>query len=149
MEEKNLEETLAFLITVFYKDFARYCGQRLQQAGLSRGLLFFLLYIGKDPGCAPGRLSEALDSDNGHTTRSVAKLVERGFVKKERSSSDKRAWSLTLTPQGREAYRLCHELFSQWDRERFGGLPEEAKTAVRDALRSLLDQSGMSPFLGL
>lgn len=143
-----MEETLSFLITVFYKDFARFCGQRLQQSGLSRGLLFFLLYIGKQPGCSPGKMSESLGTDNGHTTRSVDRLVEKGFVAKARRPEDRRGWSLTLTERGEDAYRLCHELFDEWDRERFGKLPAQVRTEAMSALQQLLEQSGMSPFLG-
>ena len=45
------EQSLAFFTTLLNKDFTNYCNRRLAEAGLLQGQLYFILYVGKHPGC--------------------------------------------------------------------------------------------------
>lgn len=110
-----MRQTFSYYITVLKKDFDRFCEERLAQIGLTRGLLFFLIYIGKHPGCSPSELCAVLHADSGHTTRSVDKLVQSGFVSRSRSETDGRAFSLSLTTGGAEAFASVRRLFAEWD----------------------------------
>lgn len=142
-----MEKTLSLAVTVLYRDFSDFCEGILQESGLSKGLLFFLLYIGKHPGCTHGELSACLNSDNGHTTRCVNRMIQGGFVRRDSSALDRRVRRLWLTPRGEETFRRCHSLFLQWDRERFGCVPEQTKIQARLALTALLEESGCFPLL--
>ena len=99
-----MEQTLAFYINLLRGDFTQFCAQRLKELGLSQGLLYFLLYVGRHPGCSAGELASVIGADSGHTTRSVEKLVQQGFMTRTRSQQDKRAVVLELTEQGRDAF---------------------------------------------
>ena len=61
----------------FYKQFAAYTTQQLQEFGLSFGMMYFVIYVGKHPGCTPAEMTKNLHLDWGHCQRSVIKLVER------------------------------------------------------------------------
>ena len=52
--------SIAYYITLLRRDFAGYCSRELGKLGLSQGLLFFILYVGRPPGCTPGQLAAAL-----------------------------------------------------------------------------------------
>ena len=110
-----MQRTLSYCITVLKKDFDFFCDERLAQLGLTRGLLFFLIYIGRHPGCSPSVLSDALRADTGHTARSVDKLVQSGFVLRARSDNDRRAFTLRLTQQGEDTFEAVRALFTEWD----------------------------------
>ena len=56
--------SIAYYITLLRRDFAGYCSRELGKLGLSQGLLFFILYVGRHPGCTPGQLAAALHSWN-------------------------------------------------------------------------------------
>lgn len=56
-------DTFAYLITSLRKDFTEFCNEKLQEMGLTQGLLFFILYAGKHPQCSPKELTEALHMD--------------------------------------------------------------------------------------
>lgn len=77
--------SLAYYIMLLRKDFAAYCNVRLQEHGLTQGLLFFILYIGTHPGCSPAQLSASLHMDAGHAVRSLNKLEQGGFIRREDS----------------------------------------------------------------
>ena len=81
-------DTFAYLITSLRKDFTEFCNEKLQEMGLTQGLLFFILYAGKHPQCSPKELTEALHMDTGYCARSLAKLEEKGFLVQERNPAE-------------------------------------------------------------
>ena len=107
-------ETFAYRCTAFYRAFAAYTSQRLQELGLSFGVLFLLVYVGKHPGCTQGELTLALKLDWGYCQRSVVKLVEDGFLLRERQG---RAYHLDLSEKGKRAFSVAHQVFSDWDEQ--------------------------------
>lgn len=129
--------SFAYYNAVFRKDFVDYCSGRLSEIGLSQGLLYFLIYVGKHPGCTPGELSKALSMDAGHTARSVGKLEQGGFLVQKQNKEDKRSRSLSLTEQGEDAFELCRNLFFLWDQQILKGLTKEEE----DMLMALIKKA--------
>lgn len=110
-----MQKTLSFCALVLEKNFSAFCNQRLQETGLTQGLLQFLIYIGKNTNCSTGELVKVLHIDFGHGQRSIDKLVNDGFVIRKKNENDKRAYGLTLTQKGDEAFKVCHQVFFEWD----------------------------------
>ena len=123
-----MEASLSACVMLLKKDFAGFCGKELTAMGLAPGLLYFVIYLGKHPGCSPGQLAAQLGADTGHTARSVEKLVQAGFVQRRKNPMDQRGFQLRLTPKGEEAFDKIRGLFARWDgmaMEELG--PEERK----------------------
>lgn len=120
-------DSLAYYVTVLRKDFSEYCGERLQEVGVTQGLLYFIIYVGKHPGCSPGELSGALHMDSGHAARSLAKLVQGGFLRQEKSTQDKRVHILWLEEKGKAVFRLSYELFTEWDKRMMAEMTDEER----------------------
>lgn len=117
--------TFSYACTVLYRRFTQYTSARLNQLGLSFGTLFFLIYVGKHPGCTQSELTTALHLDWGHSQRTVLKLVEGGFLLREK---DGRAYRLTLSEQGQHAFEASHQVFFDWDEQALANLtPEERR----------------------
>ena len=131
--------SFAYFITLLRKDFAEYCGRKLEEIGLSQGLLFFILYIGKHPGCSPRELAVALKMYSGHVARSLTRLEQAGFIFQNLNPRDRRAHILELTAKGREAFDLSHALFFQWDREILSGLEPEDRQILFSLLERLTE----------
>lgn len=127
-------QSLAFHVSVLRKDFSNYCGEKLGEMGLTPGLLYFVTYVARHPGCSPKELARALKMDNGHTARSITKLAEGGFLVQEPNPKDRRAHVLKLTPKGETAARESRELFYRWDEEVTAVLTPEQ----REQLMSLI-----------
>lgn len=128
-----MTETFSYRCITLYRSFVAYTSRRLQKLGLSFGVLFLLVYVGKHPDCTQGELTQALELDWGYCQRSVVKLVEDGFLLRERKG---RAYHLNLSEKGREAFALSHQFFSDWDEQVLGTFGEEE----REQLFSLLNQ---------
>ena len=74
------QKTLSYYITMLYRSFADFTGDKLQEVGLNFGLLFFIVYIGKKPNCTPSELTKALSLDWGHSQRCINRLTDDGFM---------------------------------------------------------------------
>lgn len=127
-------DTFAYRATVFYRSFVALTSSRLQGLGLNFGSLFLILYVGKHPGCTQAQLTAALHLDWGYSQRSILKLVEDGFLTREKSG---RAYHMGLSEKGAEAFAVSHQVFFDWDQAHLSHLtPEE-----REQLLALLDKA--------
>lgn len=127
-----IQRTLPFYATELYKQFAAYTTQQLQQLGLSFGLMYFVIYVGKHPGCTPAEMTRNLHLDWGHCQRSVSKLAEDGFLTREKEG---RSYHLNLTPAGQKAFEVCHQVFFDWDAQKMKGLSEEEQHQLLNLLQ--------------
>ena len=137
-----MQKTIAVYIKALHRRFDQFCDRQLQEMGLTKGLLYVVLYVGNHPGCGPGELAEALGFDAGHATRSMEKLVKAGLVAKERSREDRRAVCLRLTEAGREAFEASRGLFQEWDETAAGELTEEERTELIRLLGKMTGEKG-------
>lgn len=135
-------QSLAYYSTILKKDFHDYCNKKLLEMDLSQGLLFYILYIGRHPKCSPKQLSQALHMDTGHTTRSLAKLEQSGFIKQETNPNDKRAHILNLTVKGEQSFKSSHELFYKWDKEVMSELSLDEQYQLLTLLEKLSYKKG-------
>lgn len=134
-----MEKTLANYIAYLRRDFTSFCNEKLQNMGLSQGLLFFIIYVGKHPGCSPKELAQALSLDTGHVTRSIAKLEQSGFLSQECDQNDRRGRILNLETRGEEAFRKSYELFDLWDKEVLKDTSESDRMLLLEVLGKLVD----------
>ena len=117
--------TFSYACTVLYRRFTHYTSARLGQWGLSFGTWFFVVYVGKHPGCTQSELTAALHLDWGHSQRTVLKLVESGFLLREKEG---RAYRLHLSEKGQQAFAASHQVFFDWDEQALANLtPDERR----------------------
>ncbi len=127
-------KTLSYYSTIFYRSFAAFTSEQLQAVGLNFGLLFFVIYVGKHPGCSPSELTKALHLDWGYSQRSLNKLAEDGFLSREKHG---RSYALTLTDRGQQAFVISHQVFFTWNDTRLANLNDTEK----DQLLALLQKA--------
>jgi DNA-binding MarR family transcriptional regulator len=80
-----------------FQAFAR----RTRQHDLNPGGFVALMVIGRNPGISQTQLSRAIGVDKSSLTPALNGLARRGLVSRVRPPTDKRAYRLTLTAQGR------------------------------------------------
>ena len=127
-------DTLAYKLSVLYKNFYAYASARLHPFGLHNAWIFFILYVGKHADCTPAELTKSLHVDWGYSQRCITKLVEEGFLTREKSG---RAYHLNLSPKGQEAFSVSHQVFFDWDKEALSALDE----AEQKQLFALLEKA--------
>lgn len=121
------QKTLSFYIAMMYRSFSSFTSQKMQEAGLHFGLLFFIIYIGKHPGCSPSQLRESLSLDWGHSQRCITQLTDKGFITKEKEG---RHYVLNLTERGKNAFSIAQHVFFDWDESVLQTFTEEEKNQL-------------------
>ena len=134
-------QTLAYYATVFHRSFTAYTTHRLQQLGLSFGSLFPVIYVGKHPGCTQAELTAALGLDWGYSQRCITKLVEEGFLTREKGG---RAYHLDLSPKGQEAFAVSHQVFFDWDEQALAGLDPLEREELFSLLAKVMKKEARS-----
>ena len=129
--------TVSSCILALHREFAAYTTQRLQELGLSFGLIYFVIYVGKHPDCTPSELTKALHLDWGHSQRSLNKLAEDGFLTKEKNGH---SYHLKLTQRGENAFVVCHQVFIGWDAQSLGGLTAQERQQLLTLLQKAVQK---------
>ena len=124
-----MRNTFAFQITVLYREFLAYTTAELKKLGLNFGQMPLILYVGKHPNCTQAELTKALRLDWGYSQRSIAKLVESGFMNKV-ADKIKSGNCLNLTEKGEHAFAVCHEVFASWDSLHLNKLTSDEKETL-------------------
>lgn len=83
----------------------------------------FLRHIGKHGRSSQAELARATGTDPTLTGRALESLIERGWIRRERSEEDRRQYVLELTEEGQRARkrvedarrRIIRRLFSEMD----------------------------------
>lgn len=136
-------DTLAYKLSVLYKNFYAYASARLHPFGLHNAWIFFILYVGKHADCTPAELTKSLHVDWGYSQRCITKLVEEGFLTKEKAG---RSYHLNLTGKGQQVYQESHQLFFDWDQAAAVGTDRGgAPYAVPAAAKNIVPRRGHSP----
>jgi DNA-binding MarR family transcriptional regulator len=83
-------------------------------------------------GMTLGELSQRMMVSNGNITGLTTRLVERGLIDRRPSPDDRRVQLVSLTAEGRRAFRAMARTHEDWIAEIFADLsPEEAETLMR------------------
>ncbi len=82
---------------------------KFKSCHLQKGQFIFLTRICENPGINYIHLSHLLRVDKTTTTKAVQKLIDSGYLYKQKDISDSRAFQLFPTPKALEVYELLIE----------------------------------------
>jgi len=135
----------------FNRAYTRHFGLLDQQhlgSEHSLGEVRVLYELAQRPSLSAAALARSLDLDPGHLSRMLAGLRRRGLVRRERSSEDRRASVLRLTPAGRRAFERLDRKATVQVSELLRALPDGPRDELVRALgevRHLLEPRAGAP----
>jgi DNA-binding MarR family transcriptional regulator len=88
-----------------HKMFKRANQRLLAQIGISAAQGGALFFLGRHRDCLLSDLAEGLALNNSAITGLAARMEKAGLIQRKKSTSDGRAWRISLTPDG-EAKRI-------------------------------------------
>lgn len=97
----------------FNKEFRRY--------HLGSGQYMFLIELYQNPGITQEQLSERVRIDKATTAKAIAKLIAEGYVTKQTSAADKRAYNLYTTEKAAAIQNDLFALLDDWNRRLLDG----------------------------
>jgi len=97
-----LEHWIGFNLRMAQEATFEAFSRRSQEIGESPGRFATLTIISRNPGISQTELSHAAGRDKSSLTPVVEDLVRRGLVERRRVDSDRRAYRLNLTAEGKK-----------------------------------------------
>jgi DNA-binding MarR family transcriptional regulator len=88
-------------------------------------------------GLKMGELSQRLMVTGGNVTGLTDKLVQEGLVERRDNPDDRRAYSVHLTPAGKELFSQMAKEHESWVVDLFAGLDKEKKEQLSSLLGEL------------
>ncbi|WP_316157172.1 MarR family winged helix-turn-helix transcriptional regulator [Cupriavidus sp. BIC8F] len=111
-------------------------------AGVTRREWRMISFLGEQPGTRLTELAESAGLDKVLASRAVHALVERGLVRRETRTQDRRAAAFTLTEQGEAVYRAAFAQARDFNTRLAGCLTAEEARVLSRCLDKLQAQAG-------
>ena len=88
----------------------------------------------------PSRLKALVMQSPGGLTKTLRRLEESGFVRRQSDPTDRRALLVVLTAKGRRAAERAHAAVDTYYDDLLAGLTTQQREQLTDLLRQLLDR---------
>jgi DNA-binding MarR family transcriptional regulator len=111
----KIKRSFGFYFSFITRQAHRYFEQKFQPFGLHRGSIFILRKLYNQDGIRQNELCNYLHLDKANITRTVAKLIELDYVRKEQDITDSRANRIYLTTKGKDFRPEFDMIFQSWN----------------------------------
>ena len=138
-----MKPSIALRITLLRRNIVTCCAPHLQSRGLSTGLLYYLLYVGRNPGCTSSEVGKFLQMDAGYTAHAVSKLIQEGFLERRRDEKDRRVQRLYLTEKGQILFADSRAMLESWGEQTMSGLSGEEVEQLNALLQKIVPVAQM------
>lgn len=114
----------------------RLAAQDLEPLRPAHGFIF--RYLAGQPSATAVDLAAHLGVSKQAATKTVAELVDWGYVRRTPHPTDRRAQALTLTGKGQSYLRFADALWAELEQEFAATVGAQRLTALREALETYL-----------
>lgn len=134
-------ESLGRLIGCLHRYARSYFEKELAPLGLGSGTLPILRSLLFHDGINQQELSEELRVDKATTTRGIAKLIELGYVSREKDPDDLRAYRLFVTQKARDIQPEIRKVHQAWTELLSEGFSPEEREMALSLLKRMRDNA--------
>ena len=140
------DDRLIYLLFMAQQKLRTYINNALSQEDMKTtlsqtGILFLLR---QEDGQSMTQLSNALDIDNSTLTGLIDRMERSGLVTRRPGDSDRRAFRISITPQGLKESNRAGPLIRKINEEIKSGFSREEIETFKRVLGSLIDKLGKS-----
>ncbi len=119
--------------------------EALNSIGLTPALLAILNVLGACEGAIQQQLSSDMGIDPSAMVKLINELETAGLAERRRRPGDRRAWEVTITPNGRHTLERARRLVTQVEDEVLGGLTDADRRQLLTLLRKALVSAPPQP----
>lgn len=119
--------------------------QALDSLGLTTTTFAVLNVLGAREGTIQQQLSTDMGIDPSVMVKLINQLEEAGLAERRRRPNDRRAWEVTITPEGRDTLQQAKQLASEVEDEILGGLTADDRRQLLALLRRALASAPPQP----
>lgn len=131
------QDSLGRLVACIHHHARSYIQKELEPFQLGSGGLPVLMTLLHHDGINQQELSEKLHVDKANTTRAVSKLIQQGYVRRERDPQDQRAYRLFVTKKAREDNMKIRQVLDDLTNILADGFTDEERAIAAALLRRM------------
>jgi DNA-binding MarR family transcriptional regulator len=126
----TLEEKASELMIQIHEIMRRYRSRKRDfvkgaEAELNHSEIDALLWLGMEGDSTMSQLAKEIVHSVSSATMTIDRLVQKGIVTREHSSTDRRVVMIRLTAEGERIYKVINETFMEATRTMLGSLTEK------------------------
>lgn len=111
---RNNSTALTKLTISIYRCTQIYIDKKLEEFGLTTGSYPYLLVLNANEGISQNDISRELNVDKAMSARTIKKLIEFEYVRKEQNVEDIRAYKLYITDKGKAVIPKIIKITDAW-----------------------------------
>lgn len=138
---KDGSEALTKLTNNIYRCTQVYVDKKLQKYKLSIGTYPYLFALKRLPGISQNEISRELNVDKAMSARTIKKLIELRYIRKEENEKDIRAYKLFITDDAEKVIPEIMEIMDEWVNILLQGNSEEQKEKGIIFLKGILENA--------
>ena len=129
-------------IAVLHRYRKSFVNRQLAAYDLSGIHFILLLALSHHNGASQEAMADHLKMEKTTIAKSVKMLEKNGYLRRERSPSDKRAYQVTLTPQGEALIPVIRRTVRDWEDQVAADLTPQERAMLEKALHGMADRAG-------
>lgn len=132
------EESAGYLMRQILNTVSHEVERQLAHTGLTNAQWIPLFKLSIGQASTPAELARECRLDAGAMTRTLDRMEAKGLCQRERSASDRRVVTITLTEAGREAAQVIPEVLSRVQNAHLAGFSKDEFELLKSFLRRIL-----------
>jgi DNA-binding MarR family transcriptional regulator len=135
----NKIRPLLKLTNSIYRCTQAHIDKKLEKFNLTTGTYPYLLVLNRNEGISQNEISKELNVDKAMSARTVKKLIELGYIRKEENEEDIRAYKLYITDKAKSIIPEIIEILDDFTSILVQGNDRETIETSLDFLESVLE----------
>ncbi|MBN1364984.1 MAG: winged helix-turn-helix transcriptional regulator [Syntrophaceae bacterium] len=136
MEQK---ESIGRMLGYLYRNSQKYFHKEFSKLDLGGGTHFFLKFLYHHDGVTQNELSTRLNFNKAHTARAIQKLIDIGYITKEKDEKDHRAFRIHLTHKAKKIESEIQKVLDSWSNIITNGFTQDEKKRMMELLKKMTD----------
>lgn len=125
------------LLAECMQGFERIAGEHVRQQGLTHAQFDIIATLGNTSGMSHKLLGEKTLITKGTLTGVIDRLEQKGLVERCRNTSDKRSYSVRLSPAGERVFQTVFPMVTAQGRSMFAGYSDADFSTLESTLTGL------------
>jgi DNA-binding MarR family transcriptional regulator len=134
----NKIRPLLKLTNSIYRCNQVYIDKKFEKFNLTIGTYPYILVLNKNGGISQNEISRELNVDKAMSARTVKKLIELGYIRKEENQEDTRSYKLYITDKAKNIIPELIEILDGWADILVQGNDKDTIETSLDFLESVL-----------
>jgi len=116
-----------------------YIGKKIEPYGIGSGQFPFLMRLYREDGINQESLSDYLKIDKGTTARAIQKLVDEGYVFRQRDEKDRRSYRIFLSEKAKKLEPDMKKIASEWEDILFSSFDDSHRKEITNSLEIMFE----------